>query len=119
MEELGRTDLPRWGIILTGYSSRHLYRMGKNLLKAFLEAEIPDLNNPPKLYGRKDDDWILVECKDIMVHMFTEEAREDIDLEYKWRNPVPEEEIQEIEEKMYSLKKKWKREGARELKRKW
>lgn len=119
MEELGRKDLPKWAIILSGYSTRHLYRMGQNLKKALEETDIPDLRNPPKMYGRKDDDWILLECKDIMVHMFTEEARDDIDLEYKWKNPVSDEAVKEYEDRMYSLKKKWKREGGQELKRRW
>jgi ribosomal silencing factor RsfS len=119
MEELGRKDLPKWAIVLSGYSSRHLYRMAQNLVKALKDVEIPEILNPPKMYGRKDDEWILVECKDIMVHMFTEEAREDIDLEYKWKNPVSDEQAKEYEERMYSLKKKWKREGGQELKRKW
>ena len=116
LEELGRQDLPRWGIILTGFSSRHIHRMAQNLVKAFEDIEIPELMNPPKLYGRKDDDWILVECKDIMVHMFTEESRDEIDLEHKWRSKFTDEELQDWESKNFAIKKKWQREGGQSLK---
>jgi ribosomal silencing factor RsfS len=117
LEELGRKDLPRWGIILTGFSSRHLHRMAQNLVRALQEIEIEELMNPPKLYGRKDDDWILVECKDIMVHMFTEESRDDIALEYKWRYKISDEEMNDWESQHYALKKKWSREGGQSLKK--
>lgn len=39
-EECNRYDLARWGIILTGYSSRHMYRMAKNLHKALIDLEV-------------------------------------------------------------------------------
>lgn len=85
--ELGRTDLPQYGIILTAFSSRHMHRIGTSLVKCIKEIEIPELINPPRLHGRKDDDWIMVSFKNVMVHMFTEESRLDLDLENKWRNP--------------------------------
>ena len=85
--ELGRTDLPQYGIILTAYSSRHMHRIGTSLVKCIKEIEIPDLINPPRIHGRKDDDWIMVSFKNVMIHMFTEESRQDLDLENKWKNP--------------------------------
>lgn len=85
--ELGRTDLPQYGIILTAYSSRHMHRIGTSLVKCIKEIEIPELINPPRIHGRKDDDWIMVSFKNVMVHMFTEESRADLDLENKWKNP--------------------------------
>lgn len=39
----------------------------------------------------------MVCFKEIMVHLFVEESREEIDLEWKWRNPVTDEEVLEME----------------------
>ena len=97
LEELGRKDLPRHGIILTAYSSKHMYRMAQNLVKALKEINIPDLLNPPALHGRRDDEWIMVTCKEFMINMFLEESRLEIDLEWKWRNPVTDEAVLEFE----------------------
>lgn len=35
----------------------------------------------------------MVTFKDIQVHLFVQEAREEVALEWKWRNPASEEEI--------------------------
>lgn len=88
LHELGRTDLPRWGIILTGYSSRHLFRIASGLVKCIKELEIPEQINPPRLDGRRDDDWIMVSFKNFMIHMFTEESREEVDMEGKWTSGI-------------------------------
>lgn len=40
---------------------------------------------------------MMVDFDDIAVHMFVEEAREEIDLEWKWRNPPSPEEVSEYE----------------------
>ena len=72
-----------------------------------MDLEITTVLNPPKLYGRRDDDWILVEYADFMVNMFTDDAREDIDLENKWRNPPDEDEVEEENKEDSKLKRKW------------
>ncbi len=117
LEELGRGDLAKWGIIMTGFSSRHLYRVAQNFTKAIKEIDIPDYISEYRIYGRKDDDWIMVESKDIMIHMFTEESGEDVALEFKWKHPVKEEEVEEFEKQNFALKPKWKKEGDLQIKR--
>jgi len=97
-KECKRYDLPRYGIILSTFSCRHNYKMASNLLKAIKSLEIPEMEGKNfKISGRKDDEWLLVDFNDIAVHMFVEEAREEIDLEWKWRNPPSEEEMKEYE----------------------
>lgn len=56
-DEIGRHDLGKWGIIATTFSCRHNFRTAKNTVNALKACEIPDMYNPPKLHGRKDDDW--------------------------------------------------------------
>lgn len=35
----------------------------------------------------------MVSFKDIQVHLFVQEARDEVNLEWRWRNPVSEEEV--------------------------
>lgn len=46
------------------------------------------------MVGRKDDEWILVEFGDFDIHIMTEEERKEMDLEWKWNNPVSEERVE-------------------------
>ena len=48
----------------------------------------------------------MVWVRDIMVHLFVQEAREEIDIEWKWRNPIKDEEVYEIEKIAKNKKKK-------------
>ena len=36
---------------------------------------------------------ILIALKEIDVHLFLQEAREEMNLEYKWRNPMSDEDM--------------------------
>jgi len=47
----------------------------------------------------------MVSFKDIGVHLFIQEARDEVDLEWKWRNPAKEEDIMK-REKMRRMKRK-------------
>ncbi|KAL4456563.1 hypothetical protein ABPG74_000670 [Tetrahymena malaccensis] len=97
-KECNRYDLPRFGIILSSFSCRHNYRIAQNLLRAIRELEIPDMKDKNfKISGRKDDEWLMVDFNDIQVHCFVEESREEIDLEWKWKNPPSKEEMAEFE----------------------
>jgi hypothetical protein len=40
---------------------------------------------------------IMVSLKDIDIHLFVQEAREEVDLEYKWYNAATDEEVMEME----------------------
>ena len=77
-----------------------------SLRNAFIDAEIPNLPVPPRIYGRKDDEWVMVSYQDMQVHLFVESAREEVDLEWKWRNPPSEEAYEEYERMTNSKSKK-------------
>ena len=55
--QLGRTDINRYGIIVTTFSARHNYKIAKSLLKALIKCEIPHEGSPPRIHGTKNDDW--------------------------------------------------------------
>ena len=48
----------------------------------------------------------MVSWKDIAVNLFVQEARDEIDLEWKWRNPVSDEEVLKYEKMGTSKRKK-------------
>jgi hypothetical protein len=43
--------------------------------------------------GRKDDSWILVPIKEVQVHIILNDYRDELDLEFRWLNPPPQEMI--------------------------
>ena len=52
-------DKGKWGIIGTGYSNRHIFKVAKALVIALKELNV-DWPNQPRIFGRKDDEWIMI-----------------------------------------------------------
>ena len=38
----------------------------------------------PSISGAKDDEWLMISYKEFMIHLFTEESRNEVDIEAKW-----------------------------------
>jgi ribosomal silencing factor RsfS len=93
LKALGRTHLENYAIVCSGFSVKHLYSTAKILCQEVKALECPEIVNTPKVLGRKDDSWILVCVKEVQVNLILEEYREDLDLEFRWLNPPPEEMI--------------------------
>lgn len=81
--ELGLNHLKNHSIICTGFNSKHIYKCGKELSQNLKETEVESLRQV-QLKGEKHDEMMRVEFSEIEVFMFTEEGREDTDLENKW-----------------------------------
>lgn len=83
--ELKKNQLGDIGIIASGYSHRHVYKAAKILSKEMEKLNEGILNNPPRIHGRKDDEWVML-CigTKYMIHLLTENAREDAAIEDKW-----------------------------------
>ena len=62
----------QWAIIASAYSSRHCYKVGADL-KNSLNDRKDKKDYPAMMVGRKDDEWVLVEFKDITIHIMTEQ----------------------------------------------
>lgn len=73
-----RSDLTSHAVIGTGNSYKHIVSVSEKLGdKVKHEFELPI-----KIEGTtKTPQWILIDLQDIMVHLFTQEAREKYDLE--------------------------------------
>lgn len=48
----------------------------------------------------------MIEFNNIMVHIFVETAREEIDLEWKWQNPPKDEDVDEYHKIALNKRKK-------------
>ncbi len=71
-------------IVASGTSSRHVVMMASKLATRLKENEMPLLS----LEGKETGDWVLVDCGDIVVHLFKPEIREIYQLEKMWSAPI-------------------------------
>lgn len=70
--------------IASGYSNRHIYKVAKNLVKLLKDINF-DFKNEPRIFGRKDDEWVMVAVgTDLELHLMTESQRKMVALEDKW-----------------------------------
>ncbi|MDD2352037.1 MAG: ribosome silencing factor [Candidatus Caldatribacteriota bacterium] len=69
-------------IICTAQSPAHLKTLSNTILKELKEKEI---NRNLKFEGNPQTGWILLDCGDIVIHLFSKEKREYYHLEYIWQ----------------------------------
>eukprot|EP00743_Colponemidia_sp_Colp-15_P006883 GILK01007427.1.p1 GENE.GILK01007427.1~~GILK01007427.1.p1 ORF type:complete len:234 (-),score=39.90 GILK01007427.1:145-846(-) len=84
LEKLGRSDLGKHAIVLTGHSARHIQRMAQYICK--LVRELNPVGVAPRVFGRSENDWVILHTGNIVVHLFTEKSRAAYDLEGLWMN---------------------------------
>lgn len=64
----GKTPYYDYSIICTGSSTRNV--------DAIVDAVTDNLEVVKSIEGQKDSDWVLIDGEDIIVNVFTKEARE-------------------------------------------
>lgn len=83
----GQIDYADFIIVMTGTSDRHCTAVADGVDETLSEAGFPPLGREGK------HDWILIDFFDVVVHVFTESARDMYDLSGLWidasRIPVP------------------------------
>ena len=67
-------------VLATGTSDRHV-RSVSDAIKAALEQHG---EKPLGIEGYDEGRWVLIDCGDVIVHVFQEEVREHYDLERLW-----------------------------------
>lgn len=75
-----KTTLADTMIVATGTSTRHVMALAHNLVKELKKKDRSPLNDITK----SDGQWAVVDLGDILVHLFTSEARLTYDLESLW-----------------------------------
>lgn len=77
---IGKTSLADYMIIASGGSGRHVSALADYLSKALKE----DGRSEVAIEGLAHSDWVLLDCGDVIVHIFRPEVREFYDLEKMW-----------------------------------
>jgi len=67
-------------VIATGTSPRQMRTVADDLEELAQAQGYPPLNEA----GREGSTWILVDCIDVVIHVFSEQARQYYDLDSLW-----------------------------------
>ncbi|MGB8274314.1 MAG: ribosome silencing factor [Alphaproteobacteria bacterium] len=76
----GRTSLTDFMVIATGTSSRHLAAMAEHLRERLKAAGM----GPVGIEGLGQCDWVLIDARDVVIHLFRPEVRKLYHLEKMW-----------------------------------
>ena len=77
---VGRSSIADYMIVVSGNTVRQVTAMANNLIKKYKEAGI----RPPSPEGMLNGDWVLIDAKDILIHIFRPEVRDFYSLEKMW-----------------------------------
>lgn len=70
-------------VIGTGTSSRHVMALAHNLVTELKKQDIRPLND----CHRGEGCWAVVDLGDVIIHLFTADARQEYNLEELWSEP--------------------------------
>ena len=80
----GKSSFADYMIVATGRSQRHVSSLADKLVDSLKEHGF----QPLSVEGKGTADWVLVDCGDIIVHLFRPEIREMYNLEKMWSAPL-------------------------------
>lgn len=76
------SSLTDYLIIATGTSSTHVKALAEEV-----EEELKKIGvAPTHIEGHRSNSWILIDYDNVIVHVFSEEARDFYDLEHLWKD---------------------------------
>jgi ribosome-associated protein len=76
------TSFANYFLLCSGDSSRQMQAIADEVEKQLKEAGI----RPSHVEGYQNSEWILLDCMDLVVHIFSKNARAFYDLERLWRD---------------------------------
>lgn len=79
----GRSPLADFMVIASGRSQRHVSALADHLLTAMKVNNAGNI----RVEGLTEGNWVLIDCGDIIVHLFRPETREFYNLEKIWIIP--------------------------------
>ena len=80
----GKSPIGDYMVIASGRSSRQINAIASNLVDHLKQT----LHCSARIEGKDSDDWILVDTRDVIVHIFRPEVREFYQLEKMWQTPM-------------------------------
>ena len=93
---IGRSSIADYMIVASGNSSRQVTSMADNLVKTYKEIGL----RPSSPEGMSNGDWVLIDAKDILIHIFRPEVRDFYSLEKMWLKNQDEISIDNIQNKI-------------------
>ena len=82
----GKTNFADYMVIASGTSQRHVATMAVHLREKFKTTGVKEI----PLEGTEQNDWVLIDGGDIIVHLFRPEIREFYELEKMWGVEMPQ-----------------------------
>jgi|TARA_R110002072_G_scaffold159872_1_gene310910 ribosome-associated protein len=82
----GKSSIADYMIIVSGRSSRQVAAMSEHLRVRLKAAGFREM----VAEGERQGDWVLLDCGDVIVHLFRPEVREFYNLEKMWNQARPE-----------------------------
>lgn len=82
LETEALTTLAEYFVICTGTSNTQIKALADAVEQALSDAG----EEPHHIEGHRDGTWVLMDYSAVVVHIFTEEAREFYDLERLWKD---------------------------------
>ncbi len=75
----GKSAIADYIVVLSGTSARHVVSICENMQERLKQNQVV-----PRIEGKAQGDWVLVDAGDIIVHIFRPEVREFYQLEKMW-----------------------------------
>lgn len=83
----GKSDVADRMVIASGTSGRHVASLSDAVVEALKGAGFEHI----PVEGKDSCEWVLVDCGDIIVHLFKPEVRQHYNLEKMWSVSLPSE----------------------------
>lgn len=80
----GKSSVADHMVVASGRSSRQVAAMAQKLAERFKAR----FGHAPKIEGLTAGDWVLLDCGDVIVHLFRPEVRDFYQLEKMWMSPA-------------------------------
>ena len=77
---IGRSSIADYMVVVSGNTVRQVTAMANNLIKKYKEMGL----RLPSPEGMSNGDWVLIDAKDILIHIFRPEVRDLYSLEKMW-----------------------------------
>lgn len=90
----GKTSIADIMIVVSGSSRRHIVAMAEHIIDKLKQKGIA-----ARAEGLTTCDWVLLDCNEIIVHLFCTESREFYNLEKMWSFHIESESSPEIHRK--------------------
>ena len=91
----GRSSIADYMIVASGSSAKQVTSMADNLVKKYKEIGL----RTPSPEGMSNGDWVLIDAKDILIHLFRPEVRDFYSLEKMWAKNQKDNVLDQVEAK--------------------